>query len=91
MNDDQGQPLSDTEGTVPAEPHHVLLQESAPDALPLLAVIGPLATATGLVAREAIRQHGETKREELRQNGETTRAALTSKLEPKAIEPPTRE
>ncbi|MFI1990142.1 hypothetical protein [Actinoplanes sp. NPDC020271] len=55
-----------------------------------VAVAAPVAAAVTAVAREALRQHGETKREELRQNGETTRTALTGKLpDARAIEPVT--
>ncbi|GIE86174.1 hypothetical protein Are01nite_26540 [Actinoplanes regularis] len=57
---------------------------------PLLS--GPAMAAAASVAREALRQRGETKREELRQNGETARTALTGELpKTKAIEPPSDE
>lgn len=71
---------------------YVEIQESAADAPSLLALAASLGVPAALVAREALRQRGETRREELRQNGETVRTALTGKLpDARQLQPPAEE
>lgn len=63
------------------EPYRGRIFNGPTDTVQLLAAIAAAGGPAALVAREAIRQAGETRRERLRQDGMTQRVLLTGRPE----------